>query len=521
MNKIKPFVIPLLFFLVIFISFTLENLKTEQKLPIEGWSRSLPLQTEKIGEVKPVFQEQNGMQRVYVPKENEVLSFQVTDKLDVKDKITIPLSIPSPQNFWVQGDQFVFVRDKKLIHYDGKNENVLDQDVRGMDSNPNNIIYFKENEILAVDKSSWSVQSLKKVPEQIYSVVLNDKSDSFISVRKSSKETTKQVKVTFYKPDNQFDSGFKEYIILDIDEQIHENHFGFYFIENGNDVTVYYSLFNNNSGGKSYKIYQGTNQLNANTDWDFSIMTFIDNKGTKLENPKFIQYGVDENGQAKVLFTTRALKSNEKEAVNVYEARADEDVWKTELRSTTNYQSIHPYWIGEDSVMWLNLVGYKEYKFSGASKNPDVIEKSLKITKVDLKEAVSATILSLFQGLIFAMSSVYWITPAVLFALVIYIVKIKWMEEEDKRILYTILALFLGVQFIFIQKLFNTHYYMYAPDFLAFAGSSIVIPVVVALLSGAAVWYGRKQDWGKLTAICYFAVLNTFFLSLVVGPYMF
>ncbi|WP_137790217.1 hypothetical protein [Bacillus sp. E(2018)] len=519
MKKMKPFVIPLLFFLVVFIAFTLENLKTEQKLPIDGWSRSLPLQTEKIGEVKPVFQEQNGMQRVYVPKENEVLSFQVTDKLEVKDKITIPLSIPSPQNFWVKGDQFVFVRDKQLIHYDGEKEIVLDQDVRGMDSNSNNIIYFKENEILTLDKSSWSVQSLKKVPEQIYSIVLNDTSDSFISVLKSSKPTSKQVKVTFYKPDNK--NSYKEHVILDKEEPIYDNHFGFYFIEDGNDVTVYYSLFKNNSGGKSYKIYQGTNQLNASSDWDFSIMTFIDNKGTKLENPKFIQYGVDENGQAKVMFTTRALKSNEKEAVNVYEAQANEDVWKTELRSTTNYQSLHPYWIGEDSVIWLNLVGYKEYTFSGASKNPDVIEKSLKITKIDLKEAVSATVLSLFQGLIFAMSSVYWITPAVLFTLVIYIVKIKWMEDEDKRILYTILALFLGVQFIFIQKLFNTNYYMYAPDYLAFSGSSFVIPVVLALLSGAAVWYGRKQDWSKLTAISYFVVLNTFFLSLIVGPYMF
>ncbi|MGM0803966.1 MAG: hypothetical protein ACQET8_04455 [Bacillota bacterium] len=519
MRKMKPFVIPLLFFLVVCVAFTLENLKTELKLPNEGWSRSLPLQTEKIGEVKPVFQEQNGMHHVYVPKENEVLSFQVTDKLEVKDKQTIPLSIPSPQDFWVQGDQFVFVRDKQLIHYDGEKENVIDQDVRGMDSNPNNVIYFKDNEILTVDMNLLKVKSLKKVPDQIYSVVLNDKSDSFISVRKSSKETTKHIKVTFHQPDHNF--GYQEHVILDKDEQIKENHFGFYFIENGRDVTIYYTLFTNNSGGKSYKIYQGTNPLNTNKEWDFNLMTFIDNNGVKLENPKFIQYGVDENGQAKVMFTTRALKSNEKEAVNVYEARADGDVWKTEIRSTTNYQSLHPYWIGEDSVMWLNLVGYKEYTFSGASKHPDVIKKSLKITKVDLKEAVSATVLSLFQGLIFAMSSVYWITPAVLFALVIYIVKIKLMEDEDKRILYTILALFLGVQFIFIQKLFNTHYYMYAPDYLAFSGSSFVIPIALALASGAAVWYGRKQDWSKLTAISYFAVLNTFFLSLVVGPYMF
>ncbi|MED1865295.1 hypothetical protein P4V41_17655 [Fictibacillus nanhaiensis] len=519
MKKFKPFVIPLLFFMVVFIAFTSQNLKTELKLPIEDWSRSLPLQTEKIGEVKPVFQEQNGIQRVYVPKENEVLSFHVTDKLEVQDKQTIPLSIPSPQDFWVQGDQYVFVRDQQLIHYDGKKENILDQNVRGLDSNPNNIIYFKENEILAVEMDSWKVKSLKKVPEQIYSVVLNDKSDSFISVRKSSKETTKQVKVTFYQPVDQF--GYKEHVILDKEEQIHENHFGFYFIENSRDVTIYYTLFTNNSGGKSYKIYQGTNPLNANKDWDFNMMTFIDNNGVKLENPKFIQYGVDANGQAKVMFTTRALRSNEKEAVNVYEARADGDVWRTELRSTTNYQSLHPNWVGEESVMWLNLVGYKEYTFSGASKNPDVIEKSLKITQSDMKEAVSATVLSLFQGLIFAMSSVYWITPAVLFALVIYIVKIKLMEDEDKRILYTILALFLGVQLIFIQKLFNTHYYMYAPDFLAFTGSSFVIPIALALLSGAAVWYGRKQDWSKLTAICYFAALNTFFLSIVVGPYMF
>ncbi|MQR97138.1 hypothetical protein [Fictibacillus phosphorivorans] len=519
MRKLKPFVIPLLFFLVVFIALTFENLKTELKLPNEDWSRSLPLQTEEIGEVKPVFQEQNGMKRVYVPKENEVLSFHVTDTLEVKDKQTTPLSIPSPQDFWVQGNQYVFVRDQQLIHYDGEKENVLDQDVRGMDSNPKKIIYFKENEILSVDRSSWSVRSLKKMPEQIYSIVLNDTSDSFLSVVKSAKQTSKQLKVTYHQLESQ--KVLREHVILDKDEQINENHFGFYFIENGNDVTVYYSLFSNNSGGKSYKIFQGTNQVNTNSDWNFSMMTFIDNNGIKLENPKFMQYGMDDNGKAKVLFTTRALKSNDKEAVNVYEARADGDVWKTELRSTTNYQSLHPYWIGEDSVIWLNLVGYKEYTFSGASKNPNVIEKSLKITRVDLKEAVSATVLSLFQGLIFAMSSVYWIAPSVLFALVIYIVKIKLMEDEDKRILYTILALFLGVQFIFIQKLFNTHYYMYAPDFLAFTGSSFVIPVALALISGAAVWYGRKQNWSKLTSICYFAAINTFFLSIVVGPYMF
>ncbi|MBH0170140.1 hypothetical protein [Fictibacillus sp. 18YEL24] len=87
-----------------------------------------------------------------------------------------------------------------------------------MDSNPNNVIYFKDNEILTVDMNLLKAKSLKKVPDQIYSVVLNDKSDSFISVRKSSKETTKHIKVTFHQPDHHF--GYQEHVILDKDEQL-------------------------------------------------------------------------------------------------------------------------------------------------------------------------------------------------------------------------------------------------------------------------------------------------------------
>ncbi|KZE69003.1 hypothetical protein AWM68_01685 [Fictibacillus phosphorivorans] len=516
--KVKPFLIPFIFFAIIFTAFTMKNIKIELMLPDEGWSRSLPIATESFGEVKPVFQEQNGAQHVYVPKEDEVMSFTVTDNLKVTNKKTIPLSIPSPQNFWVKGNEYVFVKNKQLIHFDGKKENILDQDVYGMDSNPNNIIYFKEHELFKVNIGYWDVQPIKKVDEQLKSVALNSQSNSFISVGIHS-SPTKQVKAMFYESDNQ--SHYKSRLILDKDEALNENHFSFYFIENGKDLTIYYTLFKNSNGGKTYTVFQGMNQLGAKKDWVFNKMTFLDKNGVKLENPKYIEYGVDENKSAKILFTTRALRSNEKEAVNVYEARPDGDIWLTELRSTTNHQSMYANWLGDDSIMWMNLIGNKEFTFSGASTKPDVIEKSLALTKEDFKQAASATILSLFQGLIFAMSSIYWITPAVLFAIIIYIAKIKQMEDEDKRVMYTILALFLGVQIIFIQKLFNTHYYMYAPDFLTFSGSSFAIPIVLALLSGAAVWFGRKQDWSMLTSICYFAVLNTFFLSLVVGPYMF
>ncbi|MDM5317356.1 hypothetical protein QUF49_15200 [Fictibacillus sp. b24] len=516
--KIKPLLIPFIFFVLIFSAFTMKNLEIELMLPDEGWSRSLPLATESVGEVKPVFQEKNGAQHVYVPKENEVLSFKVTDNLQVTDKKTVPVSIPSPQNFWVNGNDYVFVKNKQLIHYDGKKENILDQDVMGIDSNQNNIIYFKENEILKVNIGSWDVKSIDIVDERLKSIALNSQSDSFMTTGITSAQS-KNVKVIFYEADSR--SGYRTHLILNKDEALNESRFGFYFIENGKNLTIYYTFFKNSSGGKSYTVYQGTNQLGTNKEWKFNKMTFMDKNGVKLANPKYIEYGVDENNSAKILFTTRALKSNEKEAVNVYEARPDGDVWMTELRSTTNHQSIYAHWLGDESIMWMNMVGNKEFSFSAASTKQDVIEKSQAVTKEDFKQAASATILSLFQAMIFAMSSIYWIAPSVLFTVVIYMTKIKLMEDEDKRVMYTILALFLGVQVIFIQKLFNTHYYMYAPDFLTFSGSSFAIPIVLALFSGAAVWFGKKQDWSMLTSICYFAVLNTFFLSLVVGPYMF
>lgn len=516
-GKLKPFAIPILFFLIVFSVLTNQNLQNELELPADGWSRSLPLDAGKLEEVKPVFIQENGQQHVYVPKENEVLSFTVNSDLEVKNKKTTPISIPSPQNFWAKENEFVYVKNKQLIHFDGKKEKVLDEDVFGMDANQEKIIYFKEHEILSVEPGKWTIKSIDKVEERLEAVVLNDTSQSFLASGVIT-GSTKKAKAVFY---HFKDSAYKKHDVINKEESITQNHFGFYFIENGLNVTIYYTLFQNTSGAKSYNVFNGTSQLDSGDEWTFNKMTFQDQSGIKLENPKYLQYGVDENNQAKVLFTTRAMKSHEKEAVNVYEAYQKGDVWLTERRSTTNYGSLQAHWIDGKSIIWMNMISQKEFTFSGASANPDIIEMSLVKTKEDYKQAISTTILSLFQGLVLAMSALYWITPAVLFALLVYMVKISLMEDEDKRVMFTILALYLGVQLIFIQKLFNEHYYYFAPDFLAFSGSSFIIPLLLAVLSGAAVVFGKKKDWSMIASICYFVVVNITFLSLTVGPYMF
>jgi hypothetical protein len=138
-----------------------------------------------------------------------------------------------------------------------------------------------------------------------------------------------------------------------------------------------------------------------------------------------------------------------------------------------------------------------------------------------VKQAASNTILQLFQGLILAMSALYWIVPSILFGLVIYFVNIQLMEDEDKRVKYTLLSLYLIVQFIFMQKLFNDHFYSFAPNFLTFSGSSYILPLFIAVISGLAVLFGKKKDWGMLANISYFIGINIVFLSLTIGPYMF
>lgn len=516
-EKLRPFIIPVMFFLLVFSVLTNQNLQNELELPSDGWSRSLPLDAGTVGEVKPVFYEENGLQHVYVPKENEVLSFTVNSSLEVKNKKTTRVTIPSPQNFWANDNEFVYIKNKQLIHFDGEKENVLDQDVYGMDANQKKIIYFKEHEILSVEPGVWTIQTIDKVKERLEAVVLNDASQSFLASGVIARGT-KKAKAVFY----QFNkSAYKKHEVLNKDEPLTQNHFGFYFIENGLDVTIYYTLFENTSGARSYNVFNGTNQLDSDDEWTFNKMTFQDKNGIKLENPKYLQYGVDQNNQAKVLFTTRAMKSHKKEAVNVYEANQRGDVWLTERRSTTNNGSLHAHWINEESIVWMNMISQKEFTFSGASANTDIIEKSLVKTKEDYKQAISTTILSLFQGLVLAMSALYWITPAVLFALLVYMVKISLMEDEDKRVMFTILALYLGAQLIFIQKLFNAHYFYFAPDFLTFSGSSFIIPLLLAIVSGVTVLVGKKKDWSMIASICYFVAIDITFLSLTVGPYMF
>lgn len=516
-GKLKPFVIPFLFFLLVFSVLMNQNLQNELELPAEGWSRSLPLGTGEVGEVKPVIYKEKEKLHVYVPKEREVLSFTVDGHLQVKKKKPIPVSLSDMQNFWTNGKEVIYVKDKYLIHFDGNKENVLDQDVLGLDSNKKRIIYFKEREVLSIEPTSLKINSIDKVEERIKSISMNESSESFISAGIIT-DQTKVIKSYFYQYN---DSGYTKHLILNKEEMLSENHFGFYFIENGSDLTVYYSLFRNGSGAKSYYLYQGKHNLKQNTDWNFTKITFRDKNGVEYKNPKFVKYYSQNKHETTILFTTRAMKSIDKEAVNVYEAHFNGDSWLTERRSTTNHSAMYPFRVSKESIIWMNMVGLKEYTFSGASTYTNIIDKSLVKTKEDVKQAISATIVSMFQGLIIVISALYWITPAILFCLIIYIFKISLMENEDKRIKYTILTLYLGVQIIFIQKLFNEHYYYFAPDFLTFSGSSVIIPLVLAVLSGAAVVFGKKKDWSMIASICYFVVVNITFLSLTVGPYMF
>jgi hypothetical protein len=517
-EKLRPFIIPIMFFLLVFSLLTHQNIKNELELPADGWSRSLPIKTDKFGEVKPFIYKENGKHHVYVPENSEIFVFTLDNNLQVENQQSIPVSIPYTQNFWTNGKEVIFVRDKSLIHFDGKNENVLDHDVYGLDANKNKIIYFKEREILSVETDSMAINSIDLVEERLKSVSLNETSKSFISVGVVT-EQTKMIKSFFYK--YKEGSNYTKHQILNKDEGLSENHFGFYFIENGSDLTVYYTLFRNSSGAKSYYIFQGKNNLKSDDKWDFIKMTFQDKNGLEIENPKFVEYRSLKNNEAALLFTTRGMKSIDKEAVNVYEAQREGDIWLTERRSTTSHSAMYPHWVSKESIIWMNMVGLKEYTFSGASTNSDFVKESLIKTKEDVKQAVSATTISLFQGLIVTISALYWITPAILFCLIIYIVKISLMENEDKRIKYTILTIYLGVQIIFIQKLFNDHYYYFAPDFLAFYGSSLIIPLVIALLSGASLIIGKKQEWSMMLSISYFIIVNILFLSLTVGPFTF
>jgi hypothetical protein len=406
-EKLRPYIIPIMFFLLVFSVLTYQNLEKELELPADGWSRSLPIKTETFREVKPVIYEENGKHHVYVPKENEILSFTVDGNLQVESKQPLPVSIPGMQNFWTNGKEVIFVRDKSLLHFDGKNENVLDQDVFGLDANKKKIIYFKEHEILSVEPGTLVINPIDKVEERLKSVSLNETSKSFISAGVIT-EQTKIIKSFFYKFQG---SSYTKHQILNKDEALSENHFGFYFVENGSDLTVYYTLFRNSSGAKSYYLYQGKNNLNSNTKWNFTKMTFQDKNGLEIKNPKFVEYRSQNNNEAEILFTTRAMKSIDKEAVNVYEAIREGDIWLTERRSTTSHSSIYPHWVSKEAIIWMNMIGLKEYTFSGASTNSEFIEKSLLKTKEDVKQAVSATTVSMFQGLLVTISALYWITP--------------------------------------------------------------------------------------------------------------
>jgi hypothetical protein len=53
-ETVKPFVITLLFVLIVFSLFTNQNLKNEIERASDGWSRSLPFDTGVLPEVRPV-----------------------------------------------------------------------------------------------------------------------------------------------------------------------------------------------------------------------------------------------------------------------------------------------------------------------------------------------------------------------------------------------------------------------------------------------------------------------------------
>ncbi|MFZ3589400.1 hypothetical protein ACOI1C_08990 [Bacillus sp. DJP31] len=512
MKKIK-----VLAFLIAFCLFLIgislyHNLQLEKSLPSNGWSRSITF-PESVG-MSPSFTYQDGNEyHIYNHDKEKIIHFIVDDKLEIKNIIKIPIQLPALAPFWAKGEQIIFYRNSEIIYFDGEKEKLLFKDVEGMAANEKNIVYWDNDELFSIDLKTLKNTSLGKSNYKIDNVILNNETSSFLV---TSDRASINLRVTIFQKIN---GSYQPTEVATISEAGVEEVTGFSFIEKNDELSIMYTTFSTAQHKLNYRAYfTKVSMVNDVVKANFEEMLFYDEKSNeRLRKPRFVVMFLKEN-KPTILFSSEGFTIGKRRAINIYESVQKDEKWIANRRDTGAGVSVQPVYLHDGAILWLDYSA-KIYTLKGASTNPETIEKSRMVTSDDWINSLSYSLSGIFTGLLLLFIGLLWIIVPAIFLLIVSFINSELIEKGTKWVEWTSIGLYVGTQLLFSQRVFNQSVYSFAPDYLTFPGSFIIIPLILALIAYYFTRMSYNEEWGMLRKIFNFIGLDILFLLLLVGPY--
>jgi hypothetical protein len=511
--KTKAIVYPLIVIIALLGLLFYEHLKTETALPSEGWSRSINFDVTSSIISNPYVTRSEDFYYLYFPTEKGVIRLTLNEQLKVKQRLTLPIQVPSNTHLWAHEKHLIFVEQSELKLYNGKTTKTLAKNVTNFTVNKDTLLFWKENELYELDVNSLQSKQLSVFPAKIFDVIVDKKAASYLVVLQVNSsqyefvmvesEQTVQPKITHLPS-----------LTLIGSESLEEVRFA---RENEN-VYIVYGTYSSAQGIKAYRAYEIQLSLdNLSTVVNGNRIDFYDKQfGGKLPNPRYLEISVDK-GEVSVLFTAIGPSSARSEEVNVYEAKKEENRWIASRRSTTHDVSLEPFWLMDETILWLGFSG-KDYTLYAASADSHIIADSQKLNVSDWKYAFSNMIMSLFGSTMILLFMIAWLILPAAFYFVMYYVNDRFIEYHSQRAIFIMMILYIISQLIFFTK--SLSMVRYAPAYFSFPGSLLLLPLFIAGLAWLIWRTVKDEEWGVIGNFAYFAVVNALFIMLSFGPYI-
>jgi ACR3 family arsenite efflux pump ArsB len=117
--------------------------------------------------------------------------------------------------------------------------------------------------------------------------------------------------------------------------------------------------------------------------------------------------------------------------------------------------------------------------------------------------------------------SILWVILPAVFYLIVYFFKSDELEQNKlKWMNATLIGLYTLSQFVFFIRGFSKGSFVYAPDYLTFTDSFIVLPAILAVLTWVLLQAVQQKEWGSVMKFSYYTIVNILALTFLFGPFL-
>ncbi len=519
MSFIKKPIIPVLFGIALALSFLvfIHFLQIERTPVADGWSREFDLSLSSKNNNKPFVIKKDDRFQVISSNGNEIQKISSTDDYKIMEEE--PLQLNASKEFvpWTDGEQYIYMdSNHHLLQYiDGATKQLADG-VSGFVSTPNVIAFWTKDKLYSIDPADGSSKVITRTNKEINRVLING--ESILMIDHTQQEFNGTL---FQKKDN----GYEATSVFQLNtEKMNQTYTNFQYILEDNVLNLMYTKYS--LSNRSHEAYYLSGNVKEVRSLEPKHIAFYPEGDTvRVDSPNHLNLSI-VNGKLTVLFSAQARVSSFKQETNIFKAVLSEGKWEAEQLTRTMNRSNYPFLVGNDHVMWKEATSGTSmenltYKLMGITTNKSAISASKAISLNDMEIAASHTGLALSMAFITFLIAMTWIAPSGVFLLTMFMFKTNSIESGENWVLYTAFGLYFVTQITLLQFQMNERFYMVAPSYLTFKESSIIVPVIGAIVSIIVMKAFHLSKEEMLKKFGYTIAINILILTLLIGPYRF